>query len=86
MIATSIRKNRFAPLADRDVILIEILPLFKSFGFFGRVRGYTTAAVGFTDQSFAQWIDLLGDAIREPPGPSEYANQTFVTSLDPPNW
>ncbi len=34
-IATPFLKNRFAPLADRDVILIEILPLYKLFGFFG---------------------------------------------------
>ncbi len=86
MIATRFVKNRFASLADRDVILIEILPLYKTFGFFGRVRGYTTAAVGYTDETFAQWVNLLGDAIQGPPGPSEYANQTYITSLDPQSW
>ncbi|NNE00915.1 MAG: hypothetical protein HKN47_26670, partial [Pirellulaceae bacterium] len=79
-------KNRFARLADREVILIELLPLHKTFGFFGRVRGYTTAAVGFTDETFAQWAELFGDAIQAPPGPSDYANQTITTSLDPQSW
>lgn len=73
MIATSFLKNRFAPVAHRDVILIEIPPLYQ---WFGRARGYRTAAVGYTEESFAQWVDLLGDAIEGPPGRSEDARHT----------
>ncbi|MGB7343916.1 MAG: hypothetical protein WBD20_06870 [Pirellulaceae bacterium] len=45
-------------LCERDVILIDMPPLYRDI--FGCIRAYTTVAVGCTEESFGQWSDALG--------------------------
>ena len=50
------------PFGATDLILIDFPPLIK--GFFGRVRSYNTAPVGYTKESLAQWNAALGNIIN----------------------
>ena len=52
------RKAGGLPLGDRDLILIDLPPLYRDI--FGQIRADTTVAVGYTDESMENWTVALG--------------------------
>ena len=61
------RKGGLLPTFKRNLILIDLPPLYRDA--LGFVRSYTTVAVGYTDESMANWIAALGmdvEPVRTP--------------------
>lgn len=53
------KSSRWMPSLERDVILIDLPPLFRSPLTLGKQRSYTTVAVGYTEDSFKKWAIAL---------------------------
>lgn len=49
------------PFGDTTLILIDFPPLYRSF--FGKIRSYNTAPVGYTKESLMQWNYALGNVM-----------------------
>ncbi|MGB7329195.1 MAG: hypothetical protein WBD31_30215 [Rubripirellula sp.] len=52
------KKASGLPFGDRDLILIDLPPLYRDC--LGKARAYTTVAVGYSDDSMDDWTAALG--------------------------
>lgn len=68
------RKAGGLPFGDRELILIDLPPLRHDI--LGKVRAYTTVAVGYTDDSLHAWAEALGLG-GEPSDAPESASRAF---------
>ncbi|WP_442511501.1 hypothetical protein SH528x_003182 [Novipirellula sp. SH528] len=62
------RKAGELPLGDRDLILIDLPPLYRDI--FGQIRAYTSVAVGYTDESMENWTVAIGMGGVPPDAPT----------------